>query len=121
MMNASEHQHQSALIQWAELMESKYPELKLLHAIPNGGKRDVIGAVNLKREGVKPGVPDLFLPVARGEYHGLFIELKTETGKASTEQLIWIDELIEQKYCATVCHGWGSAAKTIEWYMRMKK
>ena len=45
--------------------------------IPNGGSRNKLEASNLKKQGVKAGVPDLFLPVGRGSYHGLFIELKS--------------------------------------------
>lgn len=39
-------------------------------------KRDKATAVALKRQGVKAGVPDICLPVARNGYHGLHIELK---------------------------------------------
>jgi hypothetical protein len=105
---------------WTVMVRGKYPALKLLFHIPNGGRRDTIEAVNLKRQGVKSGVPDLFLPVARGQYHGLFIELKTETGRASPEQQWWMEELTKQGYFATVCHGWESAVRTIEWYMDLK-
>ena len=81
----TEAQEQRFLFQWAGLAEQQHPELKLLHHIPNGGKRDARTAANLKKEGVKAGVPDMCLPVARGQYHGLYIELKTRKGK-STEK-----------------------------------
>ena len=61
----SEHQEQKALIQWARLNQQRFPELDLLFAIPNGGLRNIRVARKLKSEGVKPGVSDLFLPVAR--------------------------------------------------------
>ena len=78
----TEAQHQALLIKWTQLpsIREQYPELKLLHHIPNGGKRDSIEAKHLKIQGVKSGVPDLCLPVARKNYHALYIELKTETG-----------------------------------------
>ena len=57
--------------------------MKLLHHIPNGGNRDVVEARHLKQQGVKKGVPDLHLPVARGSYHSLYIEMKAETGRTS--------------------------------------
>ena len=72
----SEHDEQSAIFEWAALMQGAYPELGLLFAIPNGGKRDKATAGKLKAEGVKAGVPDMCLPVSNGKYHGLFIELK---------------------------------------------
>ena len=47
-------------------------------------------AVHLKRMGVKPGVPDLFLPFPVPPFHGLWIEMKSETGRASAVQKEWI-------------------------------
>ena len=61
----TEFQHQYTLMQWSLAVRQKYPELRLLHHVPNGGSRDKVEAVNLKRAGVKPGVPDLCLPRCR--------------------------------------------------------
>jgi hypothetical protein len=72
----TEHAHQVALFCWAAQNTTKYPELKLMFAIPNGGERNVIVASRLKAEGVKSGVSDIFLPTARCMYHGLFLEMK---------------------------------------------
>jgi hypothetical protein len=117
----TEAQEQIAIIQWAAYNVGKYPELELLHHIPNGGSRNKIEAANLKRQGVKPGVPDLDLPVARGGYHGLRIEMKTETGRETPEQIWWREKLTEQGYFATVCHGFESAKRTIEWYLNLRE
>ena len=114
----TEHQEQCALFEWAAWMESRWPELRLLHAIPNGGKRDIRTAAMLKAEGVKPGVPDICLPVPRGDCHGLYIELKRRKGgTVSKEQQAWIAALMEQKYCCAVCHGWEAARDEILRYM----
>ena len=79
MAGMSEAKHQSFVIKWTEQpsIRSQWPELKLLYHIPNGGTRDPIEAKHMKEQGVKRGVPDLHLPVARGKYHGLYIEMKT--------------------------------------------
>ncbi len=61
--NCSEASEQIKLMEWCKWQEHKYPELQLLYHIPNGGSRNAIEAKNLKRQGVKPGVPDLCLPV----------------------------------------------------------
>ena len=67
---------------------------------------------------MKPGVPDLCLPVARGGYHGLYIELKRAVGGIlSDEQKWWIDELKSQGYAAIVCHGAEEAIRTIKEYL----
>jgi VRR-NUC domain len=112
-----EHAEQAALIRWAEFARARLPELALLHAIPNGGHRHKATAARLKAEGVKRGVPDVCLPVARSGAHGLYIELKTERGKPTPEQLGWIRALRRQGYAAEVCRGWESARSMIEHYL----
>jgi len=112
-----EHAEQAALFRWAEFARSRLPELVLLHAIPNGGHRHKATAARLKAEGVKRGVPDVCLPVARNGAHGLYIELKTERGKPTPEQLGWIRALRRQGYVAEVCRGWESARSMIEHYL----
>lgn len=116
----TEAQHQAAVISWSQQPDVRkmWPSLKLLHHIPNGGGRDKIEGKQLQRQGVKPGVPDLCLPVARGDYHGLYIEMKREDrGETSLDQDWWIEELSCQGYCAEVCHGCESAIRALEWYM----
>ena len=113
----SESQEQKALFQWAGLAQQKYSELKLLHHVPNGGLRDARTAVNLKREGVKRGVPDISLPVARGKYHGLFIEMKVGNNKLTKEQQQWFKALEEEGYATQVCYGWLEAREVIEKYL----
>ena len=103
----------------ATLMIHRWPELRLLHAIPNGGSRNPIEARHLKEQGVKPGVPDIFLPCARGEWHGLYIEMKRRKGgRVSDEQREMIRLLIEQGYKAVVCYGWEEAKNVIVEYMK---
>lgn len=114
-----EDEEQIALMQWAAVMSGRYPELRLMYHIPNGGARSKPEAVRFKAMGVKKGVPDICLPVARGQFHGLYIELKRQRGgKASDEQKQWIEDLRGQGYAATVCKGWKQAAGTIEIYLK---
>ena len=77
---------------WAALAKSRWPELVLLHAIPNGGHRHKAVAVRMKAEGMKAGVPDICLPVPRGSWHGLYLELKTEDGSVSRAQRRWLEQ-----------------------------
>lgn len=114
----SEGVEQATLFSWAKMQEHKWPELRLLFHIPNGGSRGKVEAARFKAEGVKAGVPDLFLPVARGKYHGLFIEMKRiKGGRASDEQKAWIAALQKQWYVADICRGWKEAADLITWYL----
>jgi hypothetical protein len=113
----TEHDNQVFLMQWARLQVQAMPDLALLFAIPNGGKRHIGVARKLKAEGAKSGIPDLFLPAARNGYNGLFIELKTEKGTVSPNQKHWIEALREQGYQVEVCRGWDAARLVLLDYM----
>ena len=118
-MNQTENQEQAALFEWAALMERKYPELRLLHSIPNGGYRPPKTAAILKATGVKAGVPDICLPVARGGYHGLYIELKRlNGGYLSSAQAIWLNNLAKQGYRAVCCKGFEAARDELLTYLK---
>ena len=118
---ASEAQHQAYVIKWSQQpsIRRQWPELALLHHIPNGGTRDAVEAKHLKQQGVKSGVPDLCLPVPRGQYPGLYIEMKTESGHTSDEQEWWGERLQAQGYVWRVCHGWQAAVAVLEWYLQL--
>ena len=114
----SEEEEQVTLFNWARMQEGKYPELKLMFHIPNGGLRSKSEAARFKRAGVKAGVPDICLPSAKGGRHGLFIELKKLTGgRASKEQKAWIAALENAGYAASVCCGWQEASRVIMTYL----
>lgn len=70
-MSRTEADEQKTVIRWCILMEGRWPELEYIYHVPNGGSRNAREAANLKAQGVKPGVPDLELPVARGAYTDL--------------------------------------------------
>ena len=115
----TEAEEQATLFSWAAMNSGKRPELRLLFHIPNGGMRSKSEAARFKAEGVKPGVPDLFLPVARGPWHGLFIELKRQKGgRISEAQSKWIDALLKAGYLTVVACGWHEAAEYIEEYLK---
>lgn len=117
-MRSPEALEQERVIQWARWMSGKYPEMDLLFHIPNGGRRDQREAQHFKRLGVKAGVSDLFLPVPRGSYHGLWIEMKTPGGKVSQAQKEWLEAMQEQGYAGFVCYGADEACDVIEDYLK---
>lgn len=116
----TESQEQAAIFAWAARAKGRYPELALLHAIPNGGDRHPAVGARMKREGVKRGVPDICLPVPRGEYHGLYIELKAHGGRVSDDQKAWHLMLEAQGYWVSICWGFDSARERIENYLNEK-
>jgi hypothetical protein len=85
-----------------------------------GGRIGAIRANYLKAEGMRPGVCDLMLPVARGKFHGAFFELKTLTGTLSKNQEQFIARVEEQGYFAPVCWGADDAIKNLQWYLELK-
>ena len=117
-----EHDEQAALFTWAELQEAAHPELRNLFAIPNGGARHPAVAAQLKAEGVRRGVPDLFLAVMRRgsdgrTWGGLFIEMKRKPNKPTSEQQEWIARLRASGYMAVVCYGCEEAKQCIMAYL----
>lgn len=113
----SEHAHQCALMSWAWLARKQRPELDLLVASANGGQRHKAVAAKLKASGVKAGYPDLALNMPRGKYSGLFIELKTLTGRTTPQQKEWLTKLSAAGNYAVVCKGWIAAKEQIENYL----
>lgn len=121
-LTPSEHEEQVMLFHWAQLQSAKYPPLALMFAIPNGGKRNVKTAVDLRAEGVKSGVCDIFLPCACGEHHGMFIEMKRIKGGAlSAAQRDFISQIEKQGYKAVVCKGFEAAREEIVKYLTLQK
>lgn len=122
-VHRSEHAEQALLFQWAALATGRLPELVLLHAIPNFagrlGKLTALHGARLKAEGRKKGVPDISLPVPRGTYHGLYIELKAQGGRPTPEQKDWLYRLQAQGYAAHLCIGWEDARETLISYLAL--
>lgn len=118
IIQPTEEQEQAYVIQWRDLMVNQVPELSLLVHIPNGGLRSKPEAVRFKRLGVKPGVSDLMLPVARNGYHGLWIEMKRQhDGKLSKPQKEWLDDMRKQGYKAERANGADEAIAILQEYL----
>lgn len=117
----SEHEEQALVVARAEALAPSVPELRMLFAIPNGGSRSKATAGRLKAEGVRPGVSDIFLSVPKGCYHGLYIEMKAISGRASDEQKKWIAAAREYGYRAEVCFGADSAWAVICEYLGLSQ
>ena len=110
----SEHDEQVILCQCLDLMKVKY------FAIPNGGARNAVTGKMLKDEGVKKGVPDLFIPV-QTKYSGLFIEMKFGKNKLSQEQVEWIQYLRSQNFDCIICYSAKEAIEKVRNYLTLNK
>lgn len=129
--SGTEHGEQAAIFQWIAIEGKKHVrDLELLFAIPNGGERSQSVAASLKAEGVRPGVPDMCLPVAANRggsvgrpYHGLWVELKRRglegrmLGGRSPQQQAWHVALLAQGYAVATAYGWQSACWVMKLYL----
>ena len=85
MRNKEEEKLQIACISW---FDYQYPQYrKLLFAVPNGGSRHKLEAINLKKQGVRAGISDMIFLYPSFRFAFLCIELKTIKGKQSDEQI----------------------------------
>ena len=127
-ISGSEDSEQIRLFMWAALPDTQklYPELRWMFAIPNGGFRHKREGGKLKAMGVKAGVPDIMLPIRRGKWPGIVIELKRPTIKAKKQragevrenQKPWIIHFLSQGYGAVVCVGWEPARDVLIEYLK---
>lgn len=117
-LKRGEDTEQMGVIDWANWNTNRFPELKLLFHIPNGGKRSATEAARFKAMGVKAGVPDLCLPVPMNGYAGLYIEMKYGSNKPTDNQKEWIAALKAQGYKVTVCYGGEEATRELESYLQ---
>lgn len=128
-----EHRIQAELIARVRLLERNNPDLCDLHAIPNGGHRGRAAAGKMKAEGVKRGVPDLFLPVPRDGrthnpasphdvhgrlYYGLYLETKTPAGRLTPEQRDFLTRAVGRGYACATYREPGEGVRRLLQYLR---
>lgn len=131
----SEYEEQCEVIAWRDnkIVRLLHPNIGLLHAVPNGGVRismikgleakisRAIAGKKLKKEGVLSGVLDLDLPVARGGYFGLKIEMKKKGNTVTENQLNYIKAVEEEGYLCFVCYSSEEAIDLIVRYMNKER
>jgi hypothetical protein len=110
----SESEIQKAFFQWL----SYYPYIRSLTMhIPNGGSRNKLEAINLKKQGVTPGWPDVFMAIPTKTHHGLFIEFKSKIGKVSTNQSSQALALMGENYAWAICRSLDEAMEIVKFYL----
>jgi len=102
----------------------QYPDIgELLIHPPNGGfRKNAFEGWRLKQAGVRAGVSDLFLPIARGGYFGLWIEFKAappNNAPVSDNQKKWLELMAAQGYATHICLGVEAAMKVLDEYMAL--
>ena len=111
-----ESEHQKLIWKWAKRHSIC---CDFLCAIPNGGTRNIREAVNMKAQGVRAGVSDMFLAYPSHGYAGLWIELKKDRKSYLSEsQITWLERMLQVGYQAQVAYGYEEAIKFIEEYLK---
>jgi hypothetical protein len=122
----SEDDEQIAFAQYLEFRRIPF------YAVPNGGKRvkrkNKKGewyspeAQKLKAMGVQAGVPDVVIVVARGGFHGFYLELKRrEKWKIDDKQIEWAKTLTREGYWHQYAYGCEDAIRKTEHYLNLPK
>ena len=118
-MKQTEHNLQVACLKWFKL---QYPQYKdLIWATPNAGKRSGRAGKYMVAEGMKKGVPDIFIAVPyfineEMVCGGLFVELKVKPNKLTQEQKKMIEVLDGGGYRAKVCYSFDEFVGIIKNY-----
>lgn len=140
-MNNEEHQMQAGAIpiiehlfrlRWPEFVMTLYDKKKKLHykvcplhANPNGGWRGFKVGKEIKAEGGKSGLWDLSLPIPRGTYSGLEIEVKRpyfrnkKDGGLEHNQIAWGKHYDLIGRMKRVCYTTPEIIETVEEYMNL--
>ena len=114
----TEHDEQVKVIQWCDAHHDR--RISRIYSHLNGLRAPIGAAIKAKVSGGRKGIPDLFLPVPCGGFHGLYIEMKRLKGGSLTpEQKDWIKFLSDSGYKAAVCKGHKSAIEVIKEYLEL--
>ena len=115
----SEDTEQINVVSWANWNVNRYPELRWLFHVPNGGSRNKQEAVKFKQMGVKAGVSDLCLPYPKGIYCGLFIEMKYGNKRQQDTQKEFLADMAAAGHFVATCYSAEEAIKVIEEYLNL--
>ena len=112
-MKTEEHNLQKACITWFRLQFPNY----IIFAIPNGAKRTARQGRYYKEEGLTAGVPDLMIAEPRGQFAGLFVEMKVKPNRPSKEQKEILKRLEDAGYKVSVCYSFEDFEQVVAYYL----
>lgn len=117
----SELAEAKTFFEWIRIREQRYPELRYLTHIPNGGYRHKATAIAMRAQGVRAGVPDYLWPHRRGGYTGMAIELKRRGGSTTDSQDTWLAWLADEGWQTCVAVGADAAIAAVQAYLRLPR
>ena len=110
----AESKIQQAIVKFAKLCKID------VFSIPNGADVQASNRIRLTKEGLLPGVPDLFFPIASKTFFGLFMEVKSEKGRVSPKQKKIMNKLSWNGYKCVVVYSLDDAIKELKEYLGEK-
>jgi hypothetical protein len=117
-MRMKEGKIQERFFKYLETNLEWQPLFDMFFSIPNGTNKSPAMRGVFNREGLKSGVPDIFFPVPRRGYHGMFIEMKRrKNSKTSAEQEMWITRLKRQGYYVVKLQSLRALIVAIKFYL----
>lgn len=100
---AMEHEESKLQQNCVKTFRLIYPKYKMrLFSIPNEAIRSAENASRMLSQGLMPGALDMILAIPKGKYGAAFIEFKSEDGRLSEHQIIFIKEMSENYYCMVI-------------------
>ena len=119
-MKHIESAYQTQVVEWSrwafKANPARYPHLDMLHCSLNGVKLSGTQAKIAKGQGMLSGVPDLFLPVPKNGFHGLFIEMKSDKGRVTENQHWFLTNAESLSYKTVICYSAKEAISAIQAY-----
>lgn len=118
-----EEQMQRDLFTWIRSEQGYAPELRWVMHVPNGGHRHPAVAGKMKAQGVRRGVPDVWVPVSKMDDHGnvfagLIVELKVGRNQCTMQQRDWLGHMERNGWQVYVIYDdWRLAANEIARYL----
>jgi hypothetical protein len=113
-MKNLEDKIQTVCVKWFDF---QYKKLKPLLYCNYNNPRNAIQGAKLKKMGMRKGIPDLFLALPRGLCSGLYIEMKTSTGRLSKEQKEYAETLKSVGFHWELVRSFDEFKSVIEKYL----
>lgn len=113
----SEDDEQICFFDWLDWQQKNDPRLFAIYHPANGGFRAPKTARRLKKMGVKPGVPDICVPIPTGKYPGLYIEMKVKPNKLTDSQILFTSLLHSLGHCVRIAWSAQEAIDILKRYL----
>ena len=107
----------TAFFDFIRIKEASDPRLSVVFHVANERRVSPQAGRRLKKKGVKPGVPDVFVPIPSRNYHGMFIEFKIKPNKLTDIQINFGQQLVRHGYLVCVAYSSTEAIKILEDYL----